>query len=304
MTQNHRSGTLPDTWAVALAEVRLDKNDFSGKLPVSWSEWGKSSSNSIQLSLLNAQMHGNMLQQWVLQFCLATVQNSSTQMLFTPTTAQIFLYSGAYGTIYFPVSFGDPIAVTAQHASIDVTLNGKSYSFDYNNPELLCSIAHAARNAGILWGVFGAMLACTIIGSKVYLLRKLKDPSAGKLTMIRAAAASALDHKKVHMPRRIAIKMWLFASDIVCFLYSQVTDGITIHQVFSSGQMKYAYLLLAILLLPFACIFLLVARVSVKHCLSRVDHSQSQSGSRSMGHQAGSPVWPPHFASAFPCSAA
>lgn len=286
VTHNHLNGTLPD-WEGALAEVRLDNNDFSGKLPVSWSEWGKTSSNSIQLSLLNAQLHGNMPQQWVLQFCLAIVQSSSTQMLFTPNTTQVFLYTGAYGSVYYPVSFGDPIAVTAQHASINVTLNGKRYSFDYNNPESLCSIPHAARNAGILWGVFGAMLACTIVGSQVYLRRKPRDSFAGRLTVIKAAATSALDHKKVQMPKRIAIKVWFFASDIVWYLYSQVTDGITIHQVFSSGQLKYAYLLLAILLLPFVCIFLLVARVSVKHRLSRVDRGQSENRSRKIMHQAG-----------------
>lgn len=287
VTDNHLKGTLPDTWEVALAEVRLDNNDFSGKLPVSWSAWGRTSSNSIQLSLLNAQMHGSMPQQWVQQFCLAIVRNLSTQMLFTPTSTQIFVYEGVYGSVCFPVFFGEPIAVTAQHANINVTLNGKTYSFDYNNPESLCSIPHAARNAGILWGVFGATLACTIVGCKVYLLRKPKDPSPGKLTVIRAAASSALDHKKVQMPRDIAIIVWIFASDIVWYIYSQVTDGITIHQVFSSGQLKYAYWLLAILLLPSACIFLLVARVSVKHRLSRVDRGPLQSRSRSMMHQAG-----------------
>lgn len=50
----------------------------------------------------------------------------------------------------------------------------------------------------------------------------------------------------------------------------QVIDALAIHQVFQSGQLTYAYILVAILLLPFAVMFLFVVRISVKVCLERM----------------------------------
>ena len=72
-----------------------------------------------------------------------------------------------------------------------------------------------------------------------------------------------LNHSKLHCMRQLLERAWFFASDVMYFAYSQVTDAITIHQVFDSGQFQYAYLLLGILLIPFVFMFLLVVRVSV-----------------------------------------
>ena len=64
--------------------------------------------------------------------------------------------------------------------------------------------------------------------------------------------------------------MWFLVSDVGWTIYDQVTDAITIHQVFSSGQVVYAYILLAILLVPFAVMFILVVKFSIKKCREMV----------------------------------
>ena len=56
-------------------------------------------------------------------------------------------------------------------------------------------------------------------------------------------------------------------------------QSVTIHQVFQSGQLRYAYTLLAILLVPFAFMFLLVVRVTIKIC-------QESTRSRPMSQRA------------------
>ena len=65
-------------------------------------------------------------------------------------------------------------------------------------------------------------------------------------------------------------RVWFLISDVGWFIYSQVAAAITIHQVFSSGRLDYAYSLLAILLIPFAIMFILVARISVKRCQENI----------------------------------
>ncbi|KAL3148709.1 hypothetical protein ABBQ38_014122 [Trebouxia sp. C0009 RCD-2024] len=262
-THNHMSGNLPDAWDVPLAEARLGSNKFVGKLPTSWSQYGRSTGNSLQLSILDTEIRGPMPQQWVQQFCLAIVRNSSSQVLFSPRT--IVIPTSDFHDI--SVALGSPITLAAQHASINVTLSGDEYTFDYQSPGSLCSIPHAQRNAAIFWGVFGATFVGAIAGITLWLRRQVTSPMNKKFTIL-AYASSAVNHKKARVPKRIAAILWFCLTDIVWTLYSQVTDAITIHQVFGSGQMLYAYLLLAILLLPFLCIFFMVAIISIRHCLS------------------------------------
>lgn len=267
VSHNHLSGPLPTEWN-PLAVVSLDHNNFWGNLPASWSTWGENTSNSVQLSLVDTNLHGHMPQKWVLQFCIAIVQNSSSQILFTPGSAPLEIETTT-GSITKLVFFGSVIALPAQHASINVTLDGKNYTFDYQSPDSLCSIPGAQRNAAIFWGGFAAVLIGAVIGVNLWLRRQIRMPVSRKLAMLTSAASSALNHKRAQLPKKLSAMTWFFCTDVVWTLYSQVTDAITIHQVFSSGQLLYAYLLLGILLLPFLCIFMLVARLSVKHCQSR-----------------------------------
>ncbi|KAL3158542.1 hypothetical protein ABBQ38_010763 [Trebouxia sp. C0009 RCD-2024] len=265
VTHNNMDGTLPAAWDVRLAEARLGSNKFVGKLPASWSQYGKDTSNSLQLSLLDTEIRGPMPQSWVQQFCLAIIRNSSTQVLFSPKTIVIPRVASQAGDNH--EALGYPITLAAQHASINVTLSGNEYTFDYHSPGSLCSIPHAERNAAIFWGVFGAILVGAIVGVVLWLRRQVTSPVNKKLTIL-AYASSAVNHKKIRVPKRIAAMIWFCLTDVVWTLYSQVTDAITIHQVFGAGQLLYAYLLLAILLLPFLCVFFLVAIISVRHCLS------------------------------------
>ncbi|KAL3145938.1 hypothetical protein ABBQ38_015298 [Trebouxia sp. C0009 RCD-2024] len=265
-THNKMNGTLPAAWHVPLAEARLGSNKFEGKLPASWSQYGKNTSNSLQLSMVDTEIRGPMPQPWVQQFCLAIVSNSSTRVLFSPRTITISNVGDVVGRD-ISVALGSTITLAAQHASINVTLSGDEYTFDYLNPGSLCSIPHAQRNVAIFWGIFGAIFAGATVGITFWLRRQVTLPVNKKLTIL-AYASSAVNHKKARVPKRIAAVTWFCLTDVLWTLYSQVTDAITIHQVFGSGQLRYAYLLLAILLLPFLCIFFLVAIISVRHCLA------------------------------------
>ncbi|KAL3131869.1 hypothetical protein ABBQ38_007579 [Trebouxia sp. C0009 RCD-2024] len=288
---NNLNGSLPVAWHVPLAEARLGSNKFVGKLPASWSQYGKNTSNSLQLSVEDTEIRGPMPQQWVQQFCLAIVKNSSTQVLFSLKDITISDDTGTGNqNINVSVALGSPITLAAQHASINVTLSGHKYTFDYQSPGSLCSIAHAQRNAAIFWGVFGATLVGATVGVTFWLRLRVTLPIKKKLTIL-AYASSAANHKNARVPKRIAAITWFCLTDVVWTLYSQVTDAITIHQVFGSGQLLYAYLLLAILLLPFLCVFFLVAIISVRHCLSSTCGQQcAWTPPNSMVHKLGATV--------------
>lgn len=285
-SNNHLSGTLPRGWS-RLAELWLDNNVMlTGKLPAEWHTWGSNTSNSIQLSLVNNRLHGSIPQQWVQQFCLATLKNFSEQTLYTPTPYQFQLFLGeSRGQELDPITVvptGSQIVTVAQHASIVVTLNGKTNSFTYSDPDSICSIPNAVRNVVLLWGAFAALLLVTVIGVKISLRNQAKLSSSA----VTAKLAAAFNHKKLHLPKRVVEAIYYFLLDIVYFIYSQVTDAITIHQVYTSGQLKYFYLLLAILLFHFVLVYLLVVRVSVKkYGLSASAQCQAHSGKGCL-HQA------------------
>ena len=269
----------------AMAELRLDNNQLTGSLPASWSAWGNNTDNSLQLSITNASLHGRMPRQWVEQFCLAVVKSGKARVLFEPIIIDLY-GSGTMepeSAITPPRSkVGPLIELPAQHASINVTLASKTYTFDYNNPDSVCGIPHAVRNTILLWGIFAALLMATLMCVCLWQRRKPKPATQGGW-FSHWRVAMVLSHDKVRLSRRVAKYVWFLVSDVGWTIYSQVTDAITIHQVVASKQMVYAYILLAILLVPFVFMFILVVRVSIKRCQDKV-------GCRTLMHRAAGPV--------------
>ncbi|KAL3154975.1 hypothetical protein ABBQ38_011503 [Trebouxia sp. C0009 RCD-2024] len=271
-SNNLLTGALPHDWH-RLAELRLDDMKLTGQLPVEWHTWGSNTSNSIQLSMINNQLHGHMPQQWVQQFCLAVVQDSVEQTLFDPTVIDIELLLGdvAHGDVdpELLVPVGSPITLVSQHASINVTLGNQLYTFSYQDPNSICSIPDAVRNAALLWGTFAVLLLATIVGMHCWLRRKKSFATPWALSKI-TVLSSAMRTTNVKLSKRVVTSLWVFFSDVVWFVYSQVTDAVTIHQVFSSGHRGYAFILLAILLLPYLLLFFLIMTVCVRYCQSMV----------------------------------
>ena len=258
ISNNAFVGSLPSSWSTLqnMADLRLDNNQLTGALPSAWSVWGNNTGNSLQLSITNTSLHGRMPRDWVKQFCLAIVRNTTARVLFEP--------------IRFDGSMvGFRIELPAQQASINVTLVGKDYTFDYNNPDSVCGIALAARNTALVWGMFAAVLLAVVIC--IYLCQRFKPkarPQGGFFS--RWSVSTVLSHVKLSFGRQVANRVWFLVSDVGWTIYDQVTDAVTIHQVFSSGQLVYAYILLAILLVPFAITFILVVILSTRRCLSMV----------------------------------
>ena len=103
--------------------------------------------------MLNTRVHGSMLRQWVQQFCLDIVKSSDARVLFKPVDVATVNIRG----VLSPLTLGPLIQLPRQHASINVTLASSNYSFDYNNPDSVCGIVHAARNAALLWGIIATL---------------------------------------------------------------------------------------------------------------------------------------------------
>lgn len=282
ISNNALTGSLPSSWSSLknMAELRLDNNQFKGTLPASWSAWGNSTSNSIQLSMTNASLHGRMPRQWVEQFCLDIVKTENASVLFAPI--QVVDMDGFSPLRYGNISAGPLIELLAQRASINVTLASKTYTFDYDNPDSVCGIPYAVRNTALLWSSFATLLLATVIF--VFWWQKRKPKPGAHAAWLRGwRISTVLSHDKVHFGRRVATCVWFLVSDVGWTIYSQVTDAITIHQVVASKQLRYAYILLAILLVPFAVMFILVVRVSITMCCEKVV-------SRSLIHRAAAPL--------------
>ncbi len=261
-SNNQLNGTLPSKWA-SVAELRLDNNSLTGKLPSHWSNWGSNTSNAIQLSLKDNYLHGNMPQPWVQQFCLATVRNSTEHVLFRPLPYAFSLSGsgdeGAEESFNAIVQAGSPIVLVGQHASINVTLGSKSYSFSYSDPNDICSIPNAVRNVALSWGIFTACLLVLIVGIQVWLRRKHPTSPSGLLTIL-----SASNNKASRLSRQVAAMIWFLATDVAYYLYSLISDGVTMHQVFKSGHLRYAYMLLAVFVLPFLLVWVCVAVLAIR----------------------------------------
>lgn len=273
-SNNALTGTLPSGWS-RLAELKLDNMQLTGKLPSGWSAWGKNTSNSIQLSLVNTSLGGHVPQQWVEQFCLASVRTSEEQVLFnaTPVNVGFFNHVGMLSApIQNNISVGSPITLIAQHASINVTLKHTLYSFSYEDPASVCSIPYAVRNAALLWGMFAVLLLATAVGLRFWLRRKRSNVPTSQVAQLTVLTA-VFHNKSVQASKRVAALLWVFLSDVLWFIYSQVTDAITVHQVSRSGHKSYAVILLAILLIPYMLVFILVVLVCVRHAQSLVDCS-------------------------------
>ena len=263
ISNNAFFGSLPSSWGTLqnMTVLRLDNNDLTGALPPAWSAWGNNTGNSLQLSITDTSLHGRIPREWIQQFCLAIVRNNTARLLFEPIIVEL--------TFSVLQLVGPRIELPAQQASINVTLAGQDYTFDYNNPDSVCGIAHAARNTALLWGMFAAVLIAVVIC--ICLWQRFK-PKAGPQSgwFSRWNVSTVLSHVKLSFGRRVANRVWFLVSDVGWTIYDQVTDAITIHQVFSSGQLVYAYILLAILLVPFAITFILVVTVSIRRCQSMV----------------------------------
>lgn len=259
VSDNILSGQLPSSWSSLsnLVELKLDNNMFTGELPATWSQWGKNSQNSLQLSIVNARLHGSVPQQWVQQFCLSIVRSTAAQVLSRPLPVIV-------GIVNVSILVGPDIQLTAQHASINVTLGKHFYSFDYNSPGSICGIPNAARNVGLLWGIFAALLVAVIFCVQLLLRRKKRSVSSSTSRWNKLRVC--MSHSKLQVPKQVANRLWFFFFDVVFFIYSQVTDIVTIHQVFGSGQLRYAYLLVAVLIFPYVFMLLPVARVTIKLC--------------------------------------
>ena len=264
VSNNAFAGSLPSSWSILqnVAEVRLDNNQFTGTLPSAWSAWGSNTANSLQLSITNSSLHGRVPRQWVEQYCLAIVKNGSARVLFEPIDNPL--------PTFYPNAdpWGPLIELPAQHASIKVTLATKLYIFDYDNPDSVCGIPQAARNTALLWGTFGALLVSTLVCICLWQRRKPK-PGHQSGWFRHCRISTVLRHDNVHFGRQVANRVWFLVSDVGWTIYSQVTDAVTIHQVVVSKQLVYAYILLAILLVPFAFMFILVARVSINRCRAK-----------------------------------
>ena len=258
VSNNNLIGTLPSNWSTvqSLAEVRLDQNAFTGKIPAEWSAWGQSSKNSLQLSLVNANLHGTMPQKWVEQFCVAIFTVTEPQVLFQPVAINLSSAS--------TVQAGPLLQLSAQHASINVSLEGKLYGFSYDTPDSMCGIPNALRNVALVWGVFAGLLLAVVVCVLLW-LRRSRNMAAGRLSTKLTKVKACFNHSRLHMPKKVSNRIWFLLTDVVYFMYSQVTNIITIHQVFQSGQLEFAYPLLALLLLPYAMTYVLVTRI-----LSRV----------------------------------
>lgn len=264
ISNNAFTGTLPSSWSkLPMADLQLDKNELTGKLPPSWSAWGGSTGNSIRLSIRDTRLHGGMPKEWVQQFCLAIFRYSDPQVLFRPPELSLPLLLS--GQTVLTVEFGDVIQLPAQQASFNVTLAGKTNTFDYNNPDSVCGIPEAGRTTALVWGIFSAGLLVTLVCIVVW--QRLKAGSQGGMFSHWGISTVIMHaHNRLGFVKRVVNRLWFLISDVGWTIYSLVTDAITIHQVYTSGQLRYAHGLLAILLVPFAIMFILIARISIKVC--------------------------------------
>ena len=265
ISNNAFVGSLPSSWSILqnMADLRLDNNQLTGALPPAWSAWGSNTGNSLQLSITNTSLRGHMPRDWVEQFCLAIVRNTTARVLFEPVLIE------ASSKLV-----GPRIELPAQQASINVTLASKDYTFDYKNVGSVCGIAHAARNTAILWGMFAAVVLAVLTCICLWQRCKPKAGPQGGLFR-RWNVSTILRHDKLSLGkqsfgRQVANRVWFLVSDVGGTIYDQVTDAITIHQVFSSRQLGYAYILLAIVLLPFAFMLILVVILSMSRCQTKV----------------------------------
>lgn len=148
VSHNAFNRSLPKGWGKiqSLAQLNLDNNKFSGALPAEWSALGNNTNNSLQMSILDANLQGHMPRQWVQQFCLAIIRSSQPQVLFEPINITFGIPE------VLPLQVGPLLQLPAQHASINVSLGSKVYNFDYSSPASLCSIPNAGRYAELVWG--------------------------------------------------------------------------------------------------------------------------------------------------------
>ena len=108
----------------------------------------------------------------------------------------------------------------------------------------------------------------SITAVHIWLTHKKDIAKDGFVSKLRSGLDNSQLATKLHtaLLGQIAQGLWSFFSDGAYYVYSQVTDIITVHQVFDSRQLRYAFLLLAIFLLPTVAMLAPVAVVSVRIC--------------------------------------
>ena len=221
-----------------------------------------------------------MPKEWVQQFCLAIFRYSDAQVLFRPPELSLPLLLSMQTP--WTVEFGGVVQLPAQQASFNVTLAGKTNTFDYNNPDSVCGIPEASGTTAVVWSIFSAGLLVTLIGIVMWQRHKASS-QGGMFSQWGISTVIIHAHNRLGCMKRAANWLWFFVSDVGWTIYSLVTDAIMIHQVYTSGQVRYAHLLLAILLVPFALRFILIARISIKV-------SQGKIGSKTLIRQVAAPV--------------
>ena len=215
LSNNAFAGTLPASWSQLknVAELQLSNNSLRGTLPAAWSVWGSNTGNSLNMSITNTSIHGRIPKQWVEQFCLATVKYTEARVLFRPADA-VFFSGNA------PWQLGPTIALPARHPSINVTLASNTHSFDYNNPDSVCGIPHAARNTGLLWGIFAVLLIAMLMGICLW-QRRRPNPGPQSGWFNNWKISTVLSHNTVHFGRRVATMCGFFCLILVgpCILW-------------------------------------------------------------------------------------
>ena len=95
----------------------------------------------------------------------------------------------------------------------------------------LCSIPNAGRNAGLLWGSLLLVVAvCVCLWTK-----QKQNLTTGVMAKL-GSFKKLFDHRKLHVSKEVADKLWFVASDVAYTIYSVVTDAITYTKCFNQGS--------------------------------------------------------------------
>lgn len=150
------------------------------------------------------------------------------------------------------------MVLDTQHASINFTLNGQDWYITYQNTKSVCGVPDAARNAAIVWAVFsfallvGLLFVCMCASKPKPLLAFRSHAAVIKTKTVYA-------HSVVQSVIKVASILWFLCFDVAIFLYSQISDLQVIIQVLHSSQQRYGYVLLSLLVLPYAFLILVLA---------------------------------------------
>ena len=260
LTSNKLNSSLPQDWgsSSSMAMLRLDNNPLTGALPEQWANLGQRTGNSLQLSLVSCSLLGRIPKPWVEQFCLQVARSSDAQVLYQPPVVQL---TSSQGNV--EVSLGSSVVLETQHASINFTLGDKPVFFTYQDTKSVCSIPYAISNAAIVWAVFGVILLSGLFS--VYVWAHLDSQFLLALHSRKAIVKvkAVCRHGAVQIVMNVLSIVGFLLFDVAIFLYSQVSDFQVVHQVLNSQQRLYGYVLLSLLVLPYALLIIVLACVCI-----------------------------------------